>query len=212
MGTVAWKDHTLTSGSHDKTILNHDDIHEICGLKWLNTGDILASGGNDNLVCIWDALKMSSSLKAFAWCPYQFEVLASGGVTSDGCIKIWNIQRRTCINSIDTKAQASYCALFKVCGLGWNKHCEEILGSHGFSTAEHQNGPRLWRYLSMSTVGEFMRHSSRLLHLSQACQNRLKIWFNCNKLRQMKPCASGSYLAHRPLMAQGFQIWTTNCL
>lgn len=48
-----------------------------------------------------------AAVKALAWCPYQFNVLASGGGTSDGCIKIWNIQKGTRINSIDTKAQAS---------------------------------------------------------------------------------------------------------
>lgn len=92
---------------------------EVCGLKWSNEGNLLASGGDDNLVHVWDHSKMSSSkclhrfrdhraaVKALAWCPYQFNVLASGGGTQDGCIKIWNVQKGTCIHSVDTKAQAS---------------------------------------------------------------------------------------------------------
>lgn len=93
---------------------------EVCGLRWSRTGNTLASGGNENVLYIWESSKMSSSkflfrfndhtaaVKALAWCPYQFDILASGGGTTDGCIKIWNIQRGTCINSIDTKAQVSY--------------------------------------------------------------------------------------------------------
>lgn len=91
---------------------------EVCGLKWSNEGNLLASGGNENLIYIWDPRNMSSSkfmhqlsdhtaaVKALAWCPYQFNVLASGGGTKDGCIKIWNAQRGKCLHSVDTKAQA----------------------------------------------------------------------------------------------------------
>ena len=52
-----------------------------------------------------------AAVKALAWCPYQSNVLASGGGTLDGCIKIWNIQKGTCINSIDAKAQVYNSAL-----------------------------------------------------------------------------------------------------
>lgn len=93
---------------------------EVCGLKWSEGGNVLASGGNDNLLYIWDSSKMNSSrflfrfrehsaaVKALAWCPYQSEVLASGGGTEDGCIKLWNTKKGTCIKTIETNAQASY--------------------------------------------------------------------------------------------------------
>lgn len=92
---------------------------EVCGLKWSREGNLLASGGNENNIYIWEASKMNSSnflhqfkehraaVKALAWCPFQFNVLASGGGTKDGCIKIWNTQKGTCIHSIDTNTQAS---------------------------------------------------------------------------------------------------------
>ncbi|KAK9271527.1 hypothetical protein L1049_001887 [Liquidambar formosana] len=184
VGTIAWNGHILTSGSQDKSIINHDvrarnsssciraHTQEVCGLKWSSSGNILASGGNENLIYIWEASKMSSSnflhqfnehqaaVKALAWCPYQSDVLASGGGTMDGCIKLWNIQKGTCINSIDTKAQ--------ICGLEWNRHHKEILSGHGFSTSEHKNHLCLWRYPCMSKVGELISHSSRVLHLSQS--------------------------------------------
>lgn len=94
---------------------------EVCGLKWSGTGNFLVSGGNDNLVYIWDAFKMSSkqylhrfndhsaAVKALAWCPYNYDVLASGGGTFDGCIKMWSIRKGACISSTETRAQASFC-------------------------------------------------------------------------------------------------------
>ncbi|KAJ7974860.1 cell division cycle 20.2, cofactor of APC complex-like [Quillaja saponaria] len=185
VATVAWNSHTLTSGSQDHSIINHDvkagndlicrvqaHTEEVCGLKWSRTGNVLASGGNENHIYIWDFKKMSScnflycfnehraAVKALAWCPYQSDVLASGGGTKDGCIKIWNAQRGTCISSIDTEAQ--------VCGLEWNRHHKELLSGHGFSTSEHQNQLCLWKYPSMTKVGDLKRHASRILHLSQS--------------------------------------------
>ncbi|XP_057428442.1 cell division cycle 20.2, cofactor of APC complex-like [Lotus japonicus] len=185
IGTIAWSGNTLTSGSHDKSIINHDvrarrnvisrvKAHgaEVCGLKWSKRGNMLASGGNDNHIYIWESSKMNSSsflhcfkdhsaaVKALAWCPYDSNVLASGGGTNDRCIKIWNIQKGTCIRSIDTTAQ--------VCGLEWNRHHKEILSGHGFSTSTSHNELCLWRYPTMNKVGGLDPHASRVLHLSQS--------------------------------------------
>lgn len=94
---------------------------EVCGLRWSLSGQQLASGGNDNLLHIWDAAVLTSSaeqaaplfrleghqaaVKALAWCPYQNNLLASGGGTTDRCIKFWNTQVGYCTNSIDTNSQ-----------------------------------------------------------------------------------------------------------
>ena len=53
-----------------------------------------------------------AAVKALAWCPYDSDILASGGGTEDKCIKIWNVQKGTCIRSIDTKAQARQAFFF----------------------------------------------------------------------------------------------------
>lgn len=58
----------VTSGSrsgaihhHDVRVANHHvttlarHTQEVCGLKWSPDGKYLASGGNDNLLMIWDA-------------------------------------------------------------------------------------------------------------------------------------------------------------
>ncbi|KAB2598449.1 hypothetical protein D8674_001369 [Pyrus ussuriensis x Pyrus communis] len=154
IATVAWNGHVLTSGSRDTSIINHDvragsnvasrlQAHkeEVCGLKWSEGGNVLASGGNDNLLYIWDSSKMNSSrflfrfrehsaaVKALAWCPYQSEV----------------------------------------CGLEWNRHHKEILSAHGYSRSELiKNQLCIWRYPSMANVGNLNRHTSRILHVSQS--------------------------------------------
>ncbi|CAI5519894.1 unnamed protein product [Closterium sp. Naga37s-1] len=74
VGSLAWNGHTLSSGSRDSSILNHDvrvrdhvvsalraHEQEVCGLKWSRSGQHLASGGNDNLLYIWDNAAISSS-------------------------------------------------------------------------------------------------------------------------------------------------------
>lgn len=186
VGSLAWNGPILTSGSSDKAIINHDvrarksltcyvKVHksEVTGLKWSLTGDILAGGGNDNQVYVWNSSKMSSScytyrlkehtaaVKALAWCPYNYDVLASGGGTMDGCIKLWNMQNGACINSISTQTQ--------ITGLLWNRHHKEILSGHGHGNGslEMQNQLCLWKYPSMSKIGMSKNHESRIIHISQ---------------------------------------------
>ena len=68
IGSLAWNRQLVSTGNRDGSIHNHDvrlaqsrtgDLvgHEgdVCGLKWSMDGSQLASGGNDNLVNIWDA-------------------------------------------------------------------------------------------------------------------------------------------------------------
>ena len=68
VGVLSWDRHILSSGCRDGSIWHHDvriaqhkvmDLKghggEVCGLKWRPDGGMLASGGNDNLVNIWDA-------------------------------------------------------------------------------------------------------------------------------------------------------------
>lgn len=149
---------------HITAVLRGHD-QEVCGLKWSPNGQQLASGGNDNLLHIWDAnndrpthriTSHQAAVKALAWCPFQSNLLASGGGTADRCIKFTNSHTGAVLNSIDTASQ--------VCALQWSRHEREILSSHGFS----QNQLCLWKYPSMVKVAEFTGHSSRVLHLTQS--------------------------------------------
>ncbi|KXN93374.1 hypothetical protein AN958_00300 [Leucoagaricus sp. SymC.cos] len=72
IGALAWNSWVLSSGSRDR-LVHHRDVRdpsirpfkrctghrqEVCGLKWSGDAGVssatLASGGNDNKVCIWD--------------------------------------------------------------------------------------------------------------------------------------------------------------
>jgi cell division cycle protein 20 (cofactor of APC complex) len=182
IGALSWNRHVLTSGSRDTNIINHDvriashnvstmSAHgqEVCGLSWSTDGEVLASGGNDNLLCLWDASTSSSSrepaprfqmtdhqaaVKALAWSPHERHLLATGGGTADRCIKFWNSQTGALLNSIDTGSQ--------VCALKWNPFEKEILSSHGFA----RNQLCLWKYPSMAKIKELEGHTSRVLHLA----------------------------------------------
>ncbi|KYQ91533.1 WD40 repeat-containing protein [Tieghemostelium lacteum] len=177
VGALAWNNYILSSGSADTNIFNHDvriqshhvstlsgHQQEVCGLKWSHDGQQLASGGNDNIVNIWDVNsenfetplhtfeQHTAAVRALAWCPFQPNLLASGGGAADRTIRFWNTQTGVCLNSIDTMSQ--------VCSLQWSIHYKEIVSSHGFS----QNQLCVWKYPTMVKVAELTGHTSRALH------------------------------------------------
>eukprot|EP00934_Nitzschia_sp_Nitz4_P001525 Nitzschia sp. Nitz4//scaffold16_size188269//14552//16093//NITZ4_001767-RA/size188269-processed-gene-0.38-mRNA-1//-1//CDS//3329538443//1525//frame0 len=181
VGSMAWNRHILTTGSRDSTIVNHDvrvarhhvstmrsHTQEVCGLAWRSDGEVLASGGNDNLLCFWDASTSAAlvteprfrmtdhqaAVKSLAWSPHERNLLASGGGTADRCIKFWNSQTGALLNSIDTGSQ--------VCSLQWNPYEKEIMSGHGFA----RNEISLWKYPSMAKIKELEGHTSRVLHLA----------------------------------------------
>jgi cell division cycle protein 20 (cofactor of APC complex) len=164
--------YVLASGSQDCFILNHDirqrtnitsvlsgHSQEVCGLKWSPSGNFLASGGNDNLLNIWDLqrpnrLRFSSSqhqaaVRAIDWCTFKPNLLASGGGSSDRTIKIWDSSIDSCINTINTGSQ--------VCALLWSKNSKELISSHGHN--EYQL--ILWKYPAMIKIKELKRHNKR---------------------------------------------------
>lgn len=64
---LSWNSHILSSGCGDGSIWHHDvriarhkvgellgHQGEVCGLEWRSDGELLASGGNDNVVNVWD--------------------------------------------------------------------------------------------------------------------------------------------------------------
>jgi cell division cycle protein 20 (cofactor of APC complex) len=176
VGALAWNKHLLSSGSRDSEIWHHDvrqrEHHtmtlrghqqEVCGLKWSADGTQLASGGNDNILNIWDDGKEAArftidahcaAVKAVAWCPHGANLLASGGGTADRRIRFWNTNTGACLNEIDTGSQ--------VCSLVWNQHEKELLSGHGFS----QNQLSLWKYPSMARMADLTGHTSRVLHMA----------------------------------------------
>lgn len=189
VGSLAWNEHVVTSGSRDTTAVHHDlraqrhavgtlrgHSQEVCGLSWSPDGSTLASGSNDNTCCLWDAsvgqgrfstasprftlTEHQAAVKALAWCPFERNTLATGGGTADRCIKTWNTQTGSLLNSVDTGSQ--------VLSLLWSKTEKELLSSHGFA----DNQLCLWKYPSMVKVKELKGHTSRVLHLAASPDGR----------------------------------------
>ncbi|KAI5307851.1 ubiquitin-protein transferase activating protein, partial [Ascosphaera atra] len=90
VGVMGWSKHTLSTGARSGLVFNHDvriaqhkiaelacHTSEVCGLEWRGDGAQLATGGNDNLVAIWDARSLSApkftkanhraAVKALSW-------------------------------------------------------------------------------------------------------------------------------------------------
>ncbi|XP_012734427.3 cell division cycle protein 20 homolog [Fundulus heteroclitus] len=183
VGSLSWNDHILSSGSrsghihhHDVRVANHHiatlagHSQEVCGLRWSPDGRYLASGGNDNLVCLWPRVQEGSSggrfgrlirswsehqgaVKALAWCPWQTNILASGGGTSDRHIRIWNVNTGSCISSLDTQSQIS--------SLVFAPNYNELVSAHGYA----HNNVVIWKYPSLTKVAELNGHESRVLNL-----------------------------------------------
>jgi cell division cycle protein 20 (cofactor of APC complex) len=181
--SLDWHNYLLASGSYDKRIIIHDvrmrehDVArlqghtaEVCGLKWSEDGIHLASGGNDNVLNIWDKrnpsmplfslLDHEASIKALAWCPFQRGILASGGGTADRTIRLWDVSSIvSCINITNTGSQVS--------AIQWCRHDKELVSSHGYS----QNELCVWKIPRMDSprlvkIAELKGHQSRVLHLA----------------------------------------------
>lgn len=187
VGALAWNGSILSSGSADCEIHNHDmrapDHHiatlahhrgEVCGLKWSPNGNQLASGGNDNIVCVWGDQSSSSSsatghnvqrwaprytfdhhtsaVKALAWCPWQENLLATGGGINDRHLRFWNTTTGACVNSINTKSQIS--------SIQWSPNQKELLTSHGDS----RNQLTVWKYPTMQRMTSLSGHTQNVLY------------------------------------------------
>ena len=126
VGALAWNDHCIYSGSRDRFILQNDTRsskqerklaghrQEVCGLKWSPDRQLLASGGNDNRLLVWNQSCVNpiqiytdhtAAVKAIAWSPHQQGLLASGGGTADRYIRFWNTLTAQSLQCIDTGSQ-----------------------------------------------------------------------------------------------------------
>ncbi|MEQ2161883.1 Fizzy- protein, partial [Goodea atripinnis] len=210
-GALAWNADQLSSGSRDRVILQRDirapplqserrlqgHRQEVCGLKWSTDHQLLASGGNDNKLLVWNHSSVLpvqqytehlAAVKAIAWSPHQHGLLASGGGTADRCIRFWNTLTGQPLQCTDTGSQ--------VCNLAWSKHTNELVSTHGYS----QNQILVWKYPSLTQVAKLTGHSYRVLYLAMspdgeaivtgAGDETLRFWNVFSKMRSTKESVS----------------------
>jgi cell division cycle protein 20 (cofactor of APC complex) len=136
---------------------------EVCSVKWSPDGRVLASGGADNLVNIWELGRTTpllelkqhvAAVKAMDWCPWQSNTLATGGGSSDRTIKIWDTVSGDCLKSSNAGSQVS--------SILWSKCSKEIISSHGF----YDHTLSLWTYPSMMKRNDLKGHTKRVLCLA----------------------------------------------
>lgn len=182
VGSLSWNSHVLSSGSRSGDIHHHDvrvakhhigsskhHRQEVCGLKWSPDGKYLLSGANDNLCCVWDSgyslespnplhvlRDHTAAVKAVSWCPWQSNILSTGGGTADGKINIWNVYNGNIVQSVETKSQVS--------SILWSKYHKEMISAHG-----HENNQlSIWKYSDMSKVCDLTGHTNRVLKMAMS--------------------------------------------
>ncbi|TFK50879.1 WD40 repeat-like protein [Heliocybe sulcata] len=214
IGALAWNQHILTSGSRDRSI-HHRDVRmsdpdpvkksqghkqEVCGLKWSTNGGaqtaLLASGGNDNKVCIWDL--RGSTRPSYNT---QRQTTSGNGVTNgedtsggDGAVfkfhdhtaavkaLAWNPHEANTLatgggtqdktirfwnTSYGTKT-GELDTGSQVCNLLWSLNSHELVSTHGFSSSHAQNQICVWKYPKMETIASLSGHTHRVLYLAMS--------------------------------------------
>ncbi len=172
IGALSWNAHVLSSGSRDRTI-NHRDVREathrpfkrslghkqeVCGLRWNGDSDyqsaLLASGGNDNKVCIWD---LRGSRRPGLHGP-ALGGAAPGGLAGNtatgedvGDSPLWKFHEHTAA----------------VKALAWDPHVTGVLATGGGTADKHI---RFWNVLNGNMLaqldtGSQVRVSDRLLRV-----------------------------------------------
>ncbi|MCO5613870.1 hypothetical protein L7F22_068148 [Adiantum nelumboides] len=182
--TTSWaEDGTLALGYWSGLLREHDlrqrdsiirDIHNahtqsVCGMSYRADSALLATGGNDNVVKVWDrrsnTAKMQkerhrAAVRALSWSPMNSSLLATGGGTLDKSIHFWNVTQGTRLQSIQTDAQ--------VTALHWSYRYKEIASCHGTSAASEGSATpsylNLWSYPSLDKLESLAAHESRTLH------------------------------------------------
>ncbi|NXI89990.1 CD20B protein, partial [Psophia crepitans] len=160
VGALSWNHYILSSGSRLGSIHHHDvrvaqhhvgtlcqNKQSICSLKWSLTNQLLASGSSDGVLNIWPSdpgvksqsqplktIPHSSAVKAVNWCPWQSNILATGGGMKDGILRVWDINREKIIQSAATDSQ--------ICSLLWLPQTSELMTGQGLPG----NQLKIWKY------------------------------------------------------------------
>ncbi|KAF8491463.1 WD40 repeat-like protein [Russula emetica] len=212
VGALAWNAHVLSSGSRDRMVYHRDvrepgtrpfrksagHRQEVCGLRWnsdgVAQGGLLASGGNDNKVCIWDL--RSSRRPATRSGAGNAEEGGSSTSVATGDYPLWKFHEHTAavkalawdphvagVLATGGGTQDKHIRFWnvqfgnmlseldtgsQVCNLTWSLTSHEIVSTHGFSSTAAQNQICIWKYPSLDMVASLTGHTSRVLYLAMS--------------------------------------------
>ena len=134
----------------------------VCGLSATERGTLLASGGNDNRVFVYDIRECSTpfaslnahraAVKALSWRPGSLSQFVSGGGTADKSIKHWDINaEEPLVRSYDFESQ--------ICNLRWLRN-NKILSTFGYSNDDI----KLLKHFVPQRC--FRGHKNRVIHFA----------------------------------------------
>ncbi|XP_019387241.1 PREDICTED: cell division cycle protein 20 homolog B, partial [Crocodylus porosus] len=219
VGAMSWNHYILSSGSrlgvvhhHDVRVAQHhigtlcQNKQSICSLKWSLNNKLLASGSSDGILNIWPSdpgvtvhckpvqtMPHPSAVKAMNWCPWQSEILATGGGLKDGLLRVWDINSGKTIKTAETKSQ--------ICSLFWLPNTNELVTGHGLP----KNQIKIWKYPMLANSVELFGHKGRVLQvalspdcsrfISLAADGMACVWkfFQSSETRHRRDDIQGDY-------------------
>lgn len=158
-----------------------------CGIIWRDDGGLLATGGNDNMVKVYNRhsetpimsrAEHKAAIKAMSWCPFNANLLATGGGSACRSVNIWNCDTNARLMSWQTEAQIS--------SLHWSWYHRELLTTHGSADGSPSGSINLWSYPSGKNVHRIDHaHEGRILGsvLSPDGQKLASVDTGANELR-----------------------------
>ncbi|KAH9949307.1 WD40 repeat-like protein [Amylocystis lapponica] len=215
IGALSWNSHVLSSGSRDRTV-HHRDVREatvrpfkrcqghrqeVCGLRWSGDGGpqsaMLASGGNDNKVCIWDLRGSKRPGLGSQGRNAGAGTSASASAGEDaGDVPLLKFHEHTAAVkalawdphvpgilatgggtadkhirfwNVSTGQKLNELDTgSQVCNLTWSLTSHELVSTHGFSSTTAQNQICIWKYPSLDMVASLTGHTHRVLYLAMS--------------------------------------------
>jgi WD40 repeat protein len=208
---LAWHNELIFTGSRDHSINANDPVNdvsiqigshlqEVCGMKVSPAGNKLVTGGNDNVVKVWDLTKLysespvaqidevfslhKSAIKAIDFSSTNSDIVATGGGCNDGIVFVWNVNTQEIYKQIEIDKQ--------ITNLSWLESGKEIVTTYGFGwnrntkfNIEH-NSIDIWSLETSKVVQRFEGHKGRVLFsamapnkegfVTAASDNFLKFW------------------------------------
>ncbi|KIK57204.1 hypothetical protein GYMLUDRAFT_46451 [Collybiopsis luxurians FD-317 M1] len=210
IGVLSWTGSTLSSGSRDYSI-NHWDIRdssvkpfkrslghtqEVCGLKWNSDNGIhssmLASGGNDGRVCVWDLKASMRDPESRLGSSSIARHSSSASCGTDGPLfkfyktkaavraLAWNPHVSAVLAS--GSGSQDRCLRFwntsvgtmldeintgsQVCSLLWSKNTHELVSTHGYGLPTTANQICIWKYPTKRVVTSLVGHTHRVQYVA----------------------------------------------